>query len=369
MTHADRSIEWRVDRSDLGVRLSGRLITPDASQIVASVRDVTRDARAIELELDDVEHIDPDIVALLGADFRTRHLDVRLHGGDRFHRLFELCTEEIPKEGRIRLPHSMLNQIGRKTMAGVRGLQRLLAFIGELGAATWRVVVHPSAGHWRDVPLLVERAGLDAIPILLLINFLIGFVLAYMAARSLAMFGAHIYVADLVGIGMTRQLGPLMTGIIVCGRSGAAFTAEIGSMKVAEEIDALRTLGLQPFDWLVLPRIVALVLVMPVLTVLADGIGMVGGMVVADTSLDISPQAYFGETVFALVPWDVGSGVIMSITFAIAIALIGCAQGMAASAGPLGVGRRTTSTVVMSLFTMVAMDAVLTITYRALGWS
>jgi phospholipid/cholesterol/gamma-HCH transport system permease protein len=219
------------------------------------------------------------------------------------------------------------------------------------------------------VPLLVERAGLDAVPILLVINFLIGFVLAYMAARSLAMFGAHIYVADLVGIGMTRQLGPLMAGIIVCGRSGAAFTAELGSMKVAEEIDALRTLGFQPFDWLVLPRIVALVLVMPVLTVLADAVGMLGGMVVATTSLDIPAKAYLAETVLALAPWDVTSGLIMSVTFAVVIALIGCAQGMAASAGPLGVGRRTTSTVVMSLFTMVAMDALLTVTYRALGLS
>jgi phospholipid/cholesterol/gamma-HCH transport system permease protein len=190
-----------------------------------------------------------------------------------------------------------------------------------------------------------------------------------MAARSLAMFGAHIYVADLVGIGMTRQLGPLMTAIIVCGRSGAAFTAELGSMKAADEIDALRTLGLQPFDWLVLPRIVALVLVMPVLTVLADAVGMLGGMVVAIASLDIPPLTYFGETVFALVPWDVTSGLIMSVTFAVAIALIGCAQGMATSAGPLGVGRRTTSTVVLSLFTIVAIDAVLTVTYRALGLS
>jgi phospholipid/cholesterol/gamma-HCH transport system permease protein len=217
------------------------------------------------------------------------------------------------------------------------------------------------------VPLLVERAGLDAVPILLLINFLIGFVLAYMGARSLAMFGVDIYVADLVGIGVTRQLAPLMTGIIVCGRSGAAFTAELGSMKVAEEIDALRTLGLQPFDWLVLPRIVALVLVMPVLTVLADTAGLLGGMLVAITSLDISPRAYLTETKRALEPWDVMSGVIMSVTFAIALALIGCSQGMAASAGPLGVGRRTTATVVLSLFTMVTMDAVLTVTYRALG--
>jgi phospholipid/cholesterol/gamma-HCH transport system permease protein len=201
----------------------------------------------------------------------------------------------------------------------------------------------------------------------LVINFLTGFVLAYMSSRSLRMFGAHIYVADLVGVAVTRQLGPLMTGIIVCARSGGTFTAELGSMKVAEEIDALRTLGFSPFEWLVLPRIVALLVVVPVLTLLADLVGMAGGMLIAAASLDIVPRVYVAETLFALEPWDIGSGLVMSVAFAIAIALISCAQGMAASAGPLGVGRRTTSTVVMSVFAMVALDTTLTVAFRALG--
>lgn len=363
------ALEWRVEPSELGVRLLGRLLTPDASNVVESVRRATEGAEVLELDLEGVESLDSGVVALLGADLRTRAVSFRLRGGERFHALFELCTEPRPEKARVRHAEGMLFQIGRETAAGFMALKRLLAFAGELGASAVRVIVHPRAGHWKDVPLLVERTGLDAVPILLVINFLVGFVMAYMAARSLAVFGAHVYVADLVAIAMTRQLGPLMTGIIVCGRSGAAFATELGSMKVAEEIDALRTLGLRPFDWLVLPRIVALALVVPALTLLADLVGIAGGLVVAVTSLGLTPTTYIEETRSVLQPWDVGSGVIMSIAFAVAIALIACAEGFAASAGPLGVGRRTTSTVVLALFAMVVLDAILTVVFRAVGLS
>jgi phospholipid/cholesterol/gamma-HCH transport system permease protein len=207
------------------------------------------------------------------------------------------------------------------------------------------------------------------VPIVVVINFLIGFVLAYMAARALVMFGANVYVADLVGIGMTRQLGPLMTAIIVVGRSGAAYTTELGSMKVDQEIDALRTLGLEPFGWLVIPRLIALVLVLPVLTLLADVMGMLGGQVVAVTSLGLTPRGYLNELRSALTPWDVQSGLILSLAFSLAVGLIACEQGFAASGGPQGVGRRTTSAVVTALFAIVLLDALITILYRAFGLS
>jgi phospholipid/cholesterol/gamma-HCH transport system permease protein len=349
--------------------LSGLLPTPHASEIVASVRRITENAGTVEIDLGGVDEIDPGVVALLGAELRTRGVTFHLHGGDRFHSLFELCTEGVPSEARLRAPEGLRYQVGRKMVLGVEALGRLLGFVGELAAATARVVRRPRVGHWRDVPLLVERAGLDAIPILLVINFLVGFVMAYMAARSLQVFGANIYVANLVAIAMTRQLGPIMTGIVVCGRSGAAFAAELGSMKVAQEIDALRTLGLEPFDWLVLPRIVALLIVMPVLTLLADLVGMAGGLLVAVTSLGLSARGYIDATRRTLKPWDVESGLVMSAAFAVAVGLVACEQGFAASAGPLGVGRRTTSTVVISLFAIVSLDATLTVAFRVLGFS
>jgi phospholipid/cholesterol/gamma-HCH transport system permease protein len=227
------------------------------------------------------------------------------------------------------------------------------------------LVRHPRAGHWKEVAPLCEKAGADAVPIVLLINFLIGFVMAFQAARQLKMFGANIYVADLVGISLTRELAPLMTAIIVCGRSGAAFAAELGSMKVNEEIDALRSLGLTPFGWLVVPRVIALVLIVPVLTLLADFIGVMGGLLVAVTNLDLTARGYLVETLKALHGWDVVSGILKSVVFSVAIALIACQQGFSAEGGAEGVGKRTTSTVVTSLFAIVILDALLTMTFRA----
>jgi phospholipid/cholesterol/gamma-HCH transport system permease protein len=188
--------------------------------------------------------------------------------------------------------------------------------------------------------------------------------MAFQSAKQLKMFGANIFVADLVGISLTRELAPLMTAIIVCGRSGAAFAAELGSMKVNEEVDALRTLGLTPFGWLAVPRVVALVLVVPLLTLLADFIGIIGGLVVGVTDLDLSALGYLFETQRAVHGWDIGTGLIKSVVFALAIGIISCQQGLAASGGAEGVGKRTTSTVVTSLFALVMIDAVFTMLFR-----
>jgi phospholipid/cholesterol/gamma-HCH transport system permease protein len=157
-----------------------------------------------------------------------------------------------------------------------------------------------------------------------------------------------------------------MTAIIVCGRSGAAFAAELGSMKVNQELDALRTLGLLPFGWLVLPRVIALVLVVPLLTILADFVGVAGGLVVATTNLELSTRGYLIETLKTVHGWDVVTGLMKSVVFALAIALIACQQGFSASGGAEGVGKRTTSTVVTSLFAIVVVDALFTMLFRGL---
>jgi phospholipid/cholesterol/gamma-HCH transport system permease protein len=164
-------------------------------------------------------------------------------------------------------------------------------------------------------------------------------------------------------------LAPLVTAIVVCGRSGAAFAAELGSMRVAEEVDALRTLGLETFSWLVLPRVLALVLVTPVLTLLADLVGMLGGLVVAVTSLGLTAKVYYNQTRSSIAGWDFESGLLMSVAFALAIGFIACHQGLAASGGAVGVGQRTTKTVVHSLFAIILLDAVFTVIYRAWGLS
>jgi phospholipid/cholesterol/gamma-HCH transport system permease protein len=188
--------------------------------------------------------------------------------------------------------------------------------------------------------------------------------MAFQAAVQLKQFGANIFVADLIGISITRELGPLMTAIVICGRSGAAFAAELGSMRVNEEVDALRTMGFGPMRFLVMPRMFALMLVMPILTLAADLVGVLGGLVVGLFSLELTATAYFSELQKAVKLWDVYSGMLKSVSFGLAIALISCQQGLATTGGAEGVGRRTTSAVVTTLFTLILVDATFTVLLR-----
>jgi phospholipid/cholesterol/gamma-HCH transport system permease protein len=205
------------------------------------------------------------------------------------------------------------------------------------------------------------------VPIVLLINFLVGLAMAFQAAAQLKRFGANLLVADLIGISVCRELGPLMTAIIISGRSGAAFAAGLGVMQVNGEIDALRTLGFQPMRYLVLPRTLALLIVAPLLTILADVAGVLGGLVVGVLSLDLTVRGYLNQTTRVVTLWDLSSGVLKSVVFALFIALIACQQGLATTGGAEGVGRRTTSAVVLTLFSLILTDALLTIVFRLAG--
>jgi phospholipid/cholesterol/gamma-HCH transport system permease protein len=360
--------EWSIAPLDGGVRLAGRLRTRDAPTLLAAIRKEIAGTEEPTIDLAGAVEVDGGFVALLRADLAERNVHAHLRGGDRFSALFELYRPLAPlPPRRSRPPEAVLCHIGRAAVFDVQHLSSILAFTGQLAVAVGRVLRRPRRGNWQELPHLAERAGADALPIVLVINFLIGFVLAFMGARALVMFGANIYVADLVGIGMTRQLGPLMTAIIISGRTGAAYATELGSMKVDQELDALRTLGLEPFAWLVMPRLLALLITLPVLTLLADVLGMLGGLIVAVGNLGLTPRAYFHEMRSILTPWDVESGLVLSLAFAIAIGLIACEQGFAASGGPQGVGRRTTSAVVTSLFAIVVLDASMTVLFRAYG--
>ncbi len=226
------------------------------------------------------------------------------------------------------------------------------------------VLRSPRSANWRELPATMERSGADAVPIIILINFLVGLAMAFQSAAQLKQFGANILVADLIGISICRELGPLMTAIVVCGRSGAAFAAELGFMQVNEEIDALRTMGFGPMRYLVLPRALALIIVVPLLALLADMAGVLGGLVVG---LDLTVRGYLSQTARVVSLWDISSGIIKSVVFAFAVALIACQQGLATSGGAEGVGRRTTSTVVITMFTLILLDAVMTVFFQVAG--
>jgi phospholipid/cholesterol/gamma-HCH transport system permease protein len=371
---SDVASHFTITCANDALRVEGDLELADAAAIWRDLHRTTDPIASGQLTIDlaRVQKIDGAVIALLVAlrdDLAARGVRTVLEGAPEHLRpLVELYeAEKPPAKTRRRTPEGLIAHFGRATLNVIQELEAIVSFFGEMVLALAGLARRPRSGHFKELPSLLERTGADAVPIVLLINFLLGFVIAYQSARQLKLYGANLYVADLVGISVTRELAPLMTAIIVTGRSAAAFATEIGSMKVAEEVDALRTLGLRPFGWLVVPRVLTLVLVLPALTIIGDIIGVVGGVVVAVVSLDVTPRGYFIELFNYVRMWDVAHGLVKSVVFALSIGLIACQQGFAASGGPEGVGRRTTSTVVTSLFTLVVIDAVITVIFRVMG--
>lgn len=262
---------------------------------------------------------------------------------------------------------SLLNQVGETTFGVWRGAKRTLRFIGDSTIALLNTLRGRARFRRGDVGLLLQDAGPGALPIVSLISFLVGLILAYMGAAQLALFGAEIYIADLVGIGMVREVGALMTAIIIAGRTGAAYAAEIGTMQVNEEIDALRTLGISPIEFLVLPRLLALVVMVPLLTLYADLVGILAGMAVAITIFDISAFEYYAQTLRILELSHIMVGLSKGLVYGTCIAIAGCLRGIQCGRSASAVGQATTSAVVTSIVYIVVSASVLTILFRALG--
>lgn len=325
-----------------------------------------------DFDMSRVDEIDGGSMALLvalRAELHRRGVRSEFVGApQQVQRIIQLYSGDV-KVGPLprRRPPGLLNQLGTSTRELLVGFREVFGFFGDALVAGLGVMRHPRSANWKDLAPTMEKTGADAVPIVMLINFLIGLVMAFQGAVQLKQFGANIYVADLVGLSITRELGPLMTAIIVSGRSGAAFAAEIGTMKVSEEIDALRTMGFGPMRFLVLPRTLALVLVLPVLTLIGDLVGIIGGMTVGLVSLDLTITGYVNETLKAIELWDITSGLIKSVLFALVIALVACQQGLATTGGAEGVGRRTTSSVVSILFGLILVDACFTIFFHWLA--
>ena len=357
------------------LRLSGKLTLAEAPALWSDLQREIRGAvrgESLDLDLSGVEVVDGAAMAMLvsaRAELVLRGVTSDFTGASpRVAGIVHLYRGDVKPERPERRRHEgMLAQIGRATVEIARDTQVVLSFFGDMTLSAIGLLRAPRTGNWREVSHLMERTGADAVPIVLLINFLIGFVMAFQGAVQLKQFGANVFVADLVGLSVTRELGPLMTAIIVCGRSGAAFAAELGSMKVSAEIDALRTMGFEPMRFLVLPRAIALLLVMPILTVFGDLVGMVGGLLVGVTSLDLTITGYWAETRKAVHLWDMFSGVLKSTAFATVITLISCQQGFATTGGAEGVGRRTTSSVVATLFALILVDAAFTVSFHLFG--
>jgi phospholipid/cholesterol/gamma-HCH transport system permease protein len=269
-------------------------------------------------------------------------------------------------ESRVTGNGRLLAGVGRWGL-GVRrdlgeAVRLLIALAARLGSAPFA----PKGFRWPAAFRQMVRMGVESLPIVFLIAGSVGMIVALQAATQLRRVGATIYVADLVGVSITRELGPLMTAIILAGRSGSAIAAELGSMKVAEEMDALTAMGLDPVEFLALPRVLAMMIMLPCLTVLADIVGMAGGVAVAWISLGIPAANYIQQTLNALMLKDLVSGLIKSWVFATIISGVGCYEGFRVEGGAEGVGRRTTASVVVSIFLIIAADLLFTLVFYVL---
>jgi phospholipid/cholesterol/gamma-HCH transport system permease protein len=278
-------------------------------------------------------------------------------------------ADEVPerKTGRgASKRESFMTALGKTVLSGLAELSETLEFVGEAVLSFGRILRGKAAFDWRLFWLTIEECSAQALPIAGLISFLVGLILGFVGSVQLKQFGAGIYVANLVAVAMAREMGAIMTGIIMAGRTGAAFAAQIGTMKVSEEVDALRTLAISPTDFLVAPRLMALCLMMPLLVLYADAVGILGGAVVGVGTLGISWVQYWNQTLGAINIGDIVTGLLKSSVFGIIVAVAGCQKGIQCGNNAAAVGNAATSAVVLAITWIVASDAVIDVLQQIL---
>jgi phospholipid/cholesterol/gamma-HCH transport system permease protein len=272
-------------------------------------------------------------------------------------------AEEKKKWSRAQL----LITLGTAAQKMFSGWVEVIRFIGDSSLGLVNAARHPARFRWKDCAREMQQCGPGSLPIVCLISFLVGVIMAFQAVIQLRQFGADLLVADLVGLVVVREMGPMMAAVMLSGRTGAAFAAQIGNMKVREEVDALETLGISPIDFLVLPRLVALGIMMPLLTIYANVVGILGGLFISATMLNIPAWAYWVETQQRVTLGDFSSGLFKSIFFGLLVGLAGCLRGLQCSRGSNGVGRATTSAVVTGIVLIIVCDAIFSVVYNVLG--
>jgi phospholipid/cholesterol/gamma-HCH transport system permease protein len=280
-------------------------------------------------------------------------------------RIMELINREAlsikPLAGEKR--SNIIEQIGEGSLRMFNDFISIMTFLGDLLTALTRSFFHPRVVRLEDILFYMKRAGVEGLPIVGLISFLLGLIIAFMSSLQLKQFGANIYVASLVGVAMVSELGPIMTAIIVAGRSGSAFAAEIGTMKVNEEVDALVTMGFDPTQFLAVPKVLAAMVAVPILTLYSDLFGIAGGLVVGVLGLDLTVYTYIQETMSVISVTSILKSLLKSVVFAVLIAGIGCQRGFEVRGGAQAVGSATTSAVVAGIFLIVVTDSAFAILF------
>src|SRR5262245_6909683 len=328
-------------------------------------------ARTVEIDASGIDYCDGAGIALLVHLRRLQSAGGSLQISGLRPEFAELLEHSEPKASseaprKKAAPSRLAEEIGESTVEVWRDIQTLVSFVGELSVGLLYALFHPRSVRWRDAIHVAEVAGVNALPIVALISFLMGLIMAFQAATPLRQFGAELFIANLIGLSMLRELGPLMTAIILAGRSGSAFAAELGTMKVREEIDALKTMGLDPVRFLIVTRVVAAVCMTPLLTIFADLVGLIGGAVVM-LSLGFPLITYFHQIQYAVSYGSLVGGLVKSFAFGILVAGIGCQRGLQTKSGAASVGESTTSAVVSGIILIALTDGVFSVVYYSLG--
>jgi len=357
----------------LVLRLQCRLDQENAIQLISEFGPLLKAAKPVNLvvNLAGVDYIDDFGVSLLaGLKKKMARLNGEMSLQDvsestnHFLAYHHFSTLWQPPHQESRSGHGLIARLGDATIKFGTETGYALSFLGDTCLSLLHVFKHPSRLRGNDTLHNMQRVGVDALPIVGLISFLLGLIMAFMSSVQLQQFGANIYVASLVSLSMTRELGPIMTAIIVAGRSGSSFAAEIGTMKISEEIDALSTMGIDPHIFLVLPRMIAAFLVVPLLTLFSDVFAILGGLLVGVSMLDLTVNGYITQTINTLDLFDVFWGFFKAGIFALLISWTGCLRGFQVKGGAAGVGRATTSAVVTSIFLIILTDSILVVILR-----
>jgi phospholipid/cholesterol/gamma-HCH transport system permease protein len=279
------------------------------------------------------------------------------------YRLLRTSTQEIEVPKR----RSTLERLGRNTFEIYTDSKEFITFIGHLFYTIFHIVIKPKDIRFKEIVYHIHQSGFNAIIIIGLTSFLVGMVISYQGSVQLAKFGADIFIVDTVAISITRELGPMITAIVIAGRSGSAYTAEIGAMKITEEIAAMRTMGFDPYAFLVIPRVIALMIALPLLIFFADIVGIAGGMFAANMQLGLSPALFIDRVYEVLEVKHYLLGMLKGPVFAFLIAAIGCFRGFQVSHNTESIGLHTTASVVNSIFLVIAFDAFFSVIYTELG--
>jgi phospholipid/cholesterol/gamma-HCH transport system permease protein len=363
-----------IDGDALRLRLSGRWTLgtrpPAAADVLAHALEASD--RRVAVEADRRLQWDSGLLIFLRevlADAERRQIPVEFvglpDGATRLLSLARVRPEQTASRNGTERP-CLLDRIGSRAIGAAQSVVEVLAFVGDAFVAVLQLVIGRARVRRSDLLLVMREVGAQALPIVSLIAFLVGIILAYVGAVQLRAFGAQIYVADLVSVATTREMGAMMTAVVMAGRTGAAFAAQLGTMRVSEEIDALTTLSISPMEFLVAPRIVALAVMMPLLCLYADLLGMLGGAAVGMGLLHLGGLEYYERSVHAITLDDFMAGLIKASVFGVLVAFAGCLRGMQSRRTSAAVGSAATSAVVTAIVLIIVSDALMTVLFDLL---